>query len=103
MSTPYFADTERAAIYDAARKSTAVAYLLWLFGGLLGLHRFYVGKIFTGLLLAAMTLFSFVLMFVLVGFFTLVVPALWALLDALLIPGWVRRYNERLAGRAAGY
>jgi TM2 domain-containing membrane protein YozV len=34
------------------RKSKGVAYLLWLVGGfgVLGLHRFYLGKLGTGLL-----------------------------------------------------
>ncbi len=31
-------------------KSKFIAYLLWLFFGALGLHRFYLGKIGTGIL-----------------------------------------------------
>ncbi|MDR0908638.1 MAG: TM2 domain-containing protein [Spirochaetaceae bacterium] len=31
-------------------KSTGISYLLWLFGGVFGLHRFYLGKIGTGLI-----------------------------------------------------
>ena len=32
------------AAYEARRRSTAVAYLLWFFLGLLGVHRFYAGE-----------------------------------------------------------
>lgn len=31
-------------------KSKFVAYLLWFFFGLLGIHRFYLGKVGTGIL-----------------------------------------------------
>jgi len=89
-------DTHRMMVYDANKKSMLVAYLLWLLLGLCGAHRFYMGKWFTGLLMLGMSLFSFVMMFILVGYFTIVVPALWALVDLLLIPGWVNRHNSRL-------
>lgn len=32
------------AAYEARRRSTAVAYLLWFFLGLVGAHRFYAGE-----------------------------------------------------------
>ncbi len=96
MTTPMSDDTHRMMVYDANKKSMLVAYLLWLLLGLCGAHRFYMGKWFTGLLMLGMSLFSFVMMFILVGYFTIVVPALWALVDLLLIPGWVSRHNSRL-------
>ncbi|MDQ3081431.1 MAG: TM2 domain-containing protein [Gemmatimonadota bacterium] len=96
MTTPMSDDTHRMMVYDANKKSMLVAYLLWLLLGLCGAHRFYMGKWFTGLLMLGMSLFSFVMMFILVGYFTIVVPALWALVDLLLIPGWVNRHNSRL-------
>ena len=96
MTTPMSDDTQRMMVYDANKKSMLVAYLLWLLLGLCGAHRFYMGKWFTGLVMLGMSLFSFVMMFILVGYFTIVVPALWALVDLLLIPGWVNRHNSRL-------
>ncbi|MEN8694394.1 MAG: NINE protein [Akkermansiaceae bacterium] len=63
------------------RRSCLVAYILWLFLGLLGAHRLYfehwvwaVVYFFTG------------------GFFLIG----W-LVDLFLIPSYVRAYNERLA------
>lgn len=64
-------------------KDTAVAYLLWLvcFLGLCGVHRFYAGKWITGII------------WLLTGglFF------IGQLIDLALIPGMIRRANDRLA------
>ena len=82
--------------YDANRKSVLVAYLLWFFLGWFGVHRFYLERIASGLVLAVLTLLSMALSFVLIGYVLMVVPGIWFLLDALLIPGMVRGYNLRL-------
>jgi hypothetical protein len=93
-------------LYDARKKSVAVAYLFWFFFGWLGVHRFYLGSIKMGLLelfiipilffgchalgiSLGSTLFS-VLMFAAIG---------WVIvfLDVFFIPGIARRHNTRLA------
>ena len=38
------APTQDHLIYEASRKSTGVAYLLWFLLGFLGAHRFYLGR-----------------------------------------------------------
>ena len=60
-------------------KSTGVAYLLWFLGGLgiLGLHRFYLGRWPTGL----------------VWLFTGGIVGIGALLDLISIPGMVQVEN----------
>ena len=37
--------------YDNRKKSSVIAYILWLFLGIFGVHRFYVGDFFKGILL----------------------------------------------------
>ncbi|MFC3123884.1 TM2 domain-containing protein [Pseudoroseomonas globiformis] len=80
--------------YDAGKKSPAVAYLLWLFLGMFGAHRFYAGK--TGSAVA-------ILLLSLLGFgtigFVLIIPIIWVLVDAFLIPGWIREHNNALIDR----
>jgi TM2 domain-containing membrane protein YozV len=70
----------------ATMKSSGVAYFLWLFCliGLCGIHRFYAGKILSGLV--------WLLTFGLLG--------LGQLLDLILIPGMIDRANLRFAAFA---
>jgi len=58
-------------------RSTAVAYLLWLFFGVLGVHRFYCGRIGTGIL----------------WFFTGGLLLVGWIIDVFLIPDMVRTAN----------
>ncbi len=91
------ADEERTSQrtrYNTAPKSMGVAYMLWLFFGTLGGHRFYLGRIPSGAIMAALSLTGTVITFALLAhnppsfvgaFFTL--PAwIWWLIDAFQIP-----------------
>ena len=64
-------------------KSKAIAYLLWCgaFFGFCGLHRFYAGKIITGLL----------------WFFTIGLFGIGQLIDLILIPGMIDHANLKNA------
>ena len=83
-------------MYDANRKSTGVAYLLCLFFGGLGAHRFYLGETGTG----AAQLVLWVLGWV--TFFVAWIPLyIWIVVDLFLIPGLASTYNMKLADRFA--
>ena len=75
-------------VFEANRKSVGVAYLLWLFLGAFGVHRFYAGSTKTGVeqLLLALSI---------VGWLVLI-P--WLLADLVLIPGLVRDHNMKTIG-----
>jgi TM2 domain-containing membrane protein YozV len=88
--------------YDANRKSILIAYLLWFFLGWFGVHRFYLGRTVSGIVLLLLTLMSMGLAFVFIGYVLMIIPALWFLLDALLIPGMVSRSNNQLAEELGG-
>lgn len=62
--------------------STVVAYLLWLFLGIVSAHRFYLGKPVSAVLQIA----SY---FILVGF-------VWLLIDGFLIPGMIREKKDNM-------
>ncbi|MCF6409356.1 TM2 domain-containing protein [Pseudalkalibacillus salsuginis] len=67
---------------EKRKKSTAVTWLLWLFLGGLGGHRYFLGKVGSGI---AMTL-------TLGGF------GIWALIDAFFINGMLKTKNEEIEG-----
>ena len=82
--------------YDANKKSVIVTYLLWFFLGWFGIHRFYVGKWISGFILLALTLVAGATYWIFIGMVLMAIPGLWWLIDALLIPGMVRDYNNDL-------
>lgn len=91
------ADANALMQYDANKKSVGVAYLLWFFFGGFGGHRFYLGETGSAAALLIITLVSIALMFVVVGFFTLAISAIWVFVDLFLIPGIARKHNVNLA------
>jgi TM2 domain-containing membrane protein YozV len=88
-------------LYDAQKKSVGVAYLLWVFLGTLGAHRFYVGRIGTAIAQLLLTIVGVCTMFLGVGFFVAGCVGLWVLIDAFLLPGIIRMHNLELARRIA--
>ena len=66
-----------------------VAYILWFFLGLFVGHNFYLKR--TGVAVAQLLITLTV-----VG---MVITIVWVLVDAFLIPGWVRNQNNLLAAR----
>jgi TM2 domain-containing membrane protein YozV len=81
------ADARAIMLFEANRRSNLVAYLLWLFLGLFGAHNFYLRR--TGVAVTQLILSS-----IIVG---MVITIPWVLVDAFLIPGWVRGQNNLLA------
>lgn len=84
-------------MYDANRKSVGVAYLLWFFLGSAGGHRFYTGKTGSAVAMLALTVLGIGLSVIGVGLVLLAAVGIWAIVDAFLIPGWIRTANMRLA------
>lgn len=85
-------------------KSVGVAYLLWLFLGTLGGHRFYLGRTVTALLMLLLFVVGFITVFVGIGFIFIGIAGLWALVGAFLIPGMVSKQKndvrQRLTSKA---
>ncbi len=82
--------------FEANRKSILVAYLLWFFLGGLGVHRFYLGRTTSALVLLGLTVAGVILSVVAIGAVILIVPAIWMLVDLFLIPGMTRDKNNAL-------
>jgi TM2 domain-containing membrane protein YozV len=82
-------DARMLMLYEANKKTALVAYLLWFFLGWFGGHNFYLER--TGVAVTQL-----ILSLTVVG---LVITIIWVLVDAFLIPGWVRRQNNLLAAQ----
>jgi TM2 domain-containing membrane protein YozV len=80
-------DARALMLYEANKKTALVAYILWLFLGLIGGHNFYLGR--TGIAVTQL-----IIGLTVVG---LVITIVWMLVDAFLIPGWIRERNNALA------
>jgi TM2 domain-containing membrane protein YozV len=81
------ADVHAMMMFEANKTEVCVAYLLWFFLGYFGAHNFYLKR--TGVAVVQLIL-TLTLIGMLIVFF-------WHLVDAFLIPGWVRRNNNALA------
>lgn len=77
---------EKELVFESQRKSKGIAYLLWLFLGAFGAHRFYAGEVKSGAIQLVLTLTGIGLLVVL--------P--WLLIDLFLIPGLINERNMEL-------
>lgn len=89
-------DAQARRAFKTHRKSVALAYLLWLLVGWMGIHRVYLGRTRSAAALFLVVLLSIILIPFEIGGLGLIVLALWLLVDAFLIPGMARSYNLAL-------
>ncbi len=75
----------RQGTRDNDSKSRLAYILLALFLGTLGIHNFYVGRTGAGVAQLLITIFSFPLMCVGVGIFTVFIPVVWSLVEIVAI------------------
>ena len=90
-------DVRTQMVFQATKKSTGTAYLLWFFLGSFGAHRFYLGQ--TGTAIAQLLL-------LLLGWLPLfagwIVLGVWLFVDLFIIPGIIQNENMKLVNALAG-
>ncbi|APC47955.1 TM2 domain-containing protein [Virgibacillus halodenitrificans] len=72
------------------QKSYALAYILWFFFGQIGVHRFYTGRIGSGIVQLLIGLIGWATTWLLIGWLPLAFLWLWLFVDIFLIPGMCR-------------
>lgn len=77
-------------------KNMLVAYLLALFLGTLGLHRFYLGLKGTAIAQLVLFIVGMVTVVIIVGFIPLAIVYIWLFIDLFLIPGIIKKENDEL-------
>ncbi|MTV81975.1 TM2 domain-containing protein [Secundilactobacillus folii] len=78
---------------EKRKKSTAAAYLLCIFLGTLGAHRYYMGKTGSAIAMTLITVLT-------LGFGTLV-TGIWEIVDLFLISGWLQNNQNVVEEQAA--
>ena len=86
------------AQYVRPQKDTAVAYVLAIFLGGLGVHHFYLGQTGQAVAMLCLWLFGWITSFIGIGVVILFAVGVWLIVDLFLIPGYVRAANARAAG-----
>jgi TM2 domain-containing membrane protein YozV len=85
MAPPTQAAYAAPAAAGISPKSKTAAALLAFFLGQLGIHRFYVGKVGTGIVMLLLTIIGYATLSFVVGFFVLAVVGIWILVDFIMI------------------
>ncbi|MCP1169795.1 TM2 domain-containing protein [Limimaricola litoreus] len=80
-------------------KSVGVAYLLLIFLGGLGAHRFYLGRTASGVAMLLLFILGWLTAIFIVGYLLLIAVGIWWLVDLFLIPGMVARDSASLRSR----
>lgn len=87
---------EQRVANDAA--NTPVAYLLWLAGGLFGFHRFYLGRVASGLVQCLAGFVALGLYFANAPFLAIPI-ALWWFVDLFAVTGMLAKSREDIRAR----
>ena len=82
-------------------KSPVIAYLLLIFLGGFGAHRFYLGKTGTAVTMLILFLLGWVTLIIGVGLILLAAVGIWGLVDLFLIPGMIRADQQALRHKLA--
>jgi TM2 domain-containing membrane protein YozV len=90
-------DASKLMMFEAQKKSMAVAYLLLIFLGGFGAHRFYLGQTGSAVAMLVIFLISLLLTVVAIGALGLLAIGIWCFVDLFLIPGYIRQFNMNLA------
>lgn len=77
-------------------KNLALAYILLIFLGQLGIHRFYLNRKGSAIAQLVLTIVGYLTVLVIIGFIPLVVVWVWIIVDLFLIPNIFKEENSKI-------
>lgn len=86
--------SEERVIIVKTEKSMGVAYALLIFLGQLGLHRFYLNRVGTGVAQLLLGLVGWATAWIMIGYIPLAILWVWVIVDLFLTAGMVREANK---------
>lgn len=93
------ADTQALMAFESNKKSAGVTYLLWIFLGGFGGHRFYLGRNGSAAVMLILGILGWLTIWIVVGLIFFIPLGIWLLVDLFLIPGMVQEQNSGLMRR----
>lgn len=77
-------------------KNIVLAYILLIFLGSLGIHRFYLGRTGTAIAQLILSIVGWVTAIIIIGFIPLAIVGIWLIIDLFLVPGIIRSENDKI-------
>lgn len=78
-------EIKKGLLLSLGNKSLVVALLLWLFFGIVGVHRMYLQHATSGVIMAIFTVLGLLTLTVAIGFIFLFIVLLWWILDFIML------------------
>jgi TM2 domain-containing membrane protein YozV len=88
--------TEAQVVIVKSEKSIGLAYVLLIFLGTFGIHRFYLNRIGSAIVQLIIGIIGVATAAILIGFFFLAPLWIWLLIDLFTLPGMVRAENQKM-------
>lgn len=93
-STTADQDLKKALALSIGTKSIVLSYVLWFFLGALGVHRMYLGKVASGVVMAFLSIIGWMTVGIMIGSVPLVIVFIWWIYDFFMIFFAAKKHND---------
>jgi len=81
---------------EKRKKSKLLAYVLLIFLGTFGIHRFFASKYISGVIQLLLAAIGYMTLWLFVGYGLLLILYIWLIIDLFLLNGIINRHNNLL-------
>lgn len=87
-------EVRKVLALSIGRKSVVIALILWFFLGALGIHRMYLGKVASGVVMAVLTIVGWLTLAIFIGTIPLFIVFVWWVIDLFVIILAANKHNK---------